>query len=524
MQWQFNPYALPLFVSASLAIVLAVLAWRRRPTTGASTMALLMAAMALWCITYALELLSADIAAKQFWIRGQYLAIVAIPVLWVVFVLQYTGREHLLTRRNLLLLCLLPALTVLLLWTNAWHGLTYQSVSLDTSRGYSLLKITYGPSFWLHGFYSYALIIAAALMLLRNILSGTRLQRSQSGLLFVAVLIPVVGNVLYVLRVGPAPLIDLTPIFFTVAGLLAVWSLFRFRFLDITPVARDMLIEGMTDGVIVVDSQYRAIDLNPAAKDMLGVRAQETIGLPVNSLLPLQPESFNGSGADSSTHFEAVLGKSNRFLDLQVSPLKPHSRQPRGWLVVMRDITDRKRAEQAERNQRTFVDALRHASAALTNTLSLDEVLDHIMDEIKPVIPHDACRVLLVQGDAATVARSRGYSEHDLSNWYASFRLVISDTENLRLMYQTRQPLAIPDTHTFPGWIRTPEVRVATLQRRRTDDRQRSGHRFPEPGQRRARLLHRRARAAPPGVRRSGQHRAGKRAPVFLAARNQRGA
>ena len=335
-------------------------------------------------------------------------------------------------------------------------------------------------------------------------------------------LIPVVGNVLYVLRVGPTPLVDLTPILFTVAGVLAVWSLFRFRFLDITPVARDMLIEGMTDGVVVVDGQYRAIDFNPAAKAMLGVAANETIGMPVSAMLPLQPEIFNGSGANSSTHFEAVLGKSGRFADLQISPLKPHSRQPLGWLVVIRDITDRKQAEQAERDQRNFVDALRHASAALTNTLSLDEVLDHIMDEIKLVIPHDACRVLLVQDDVATVARSRGYAERGLDDWYANLRLVISNTENLRLMYQTRQPLAIPDTHDFPGWIRMPEVEWLRSYAGAPMIVNGAGHRLSEPGQRHARILQRRARAAPAGFRRSGQHRAGKRAPLFVAARDER--
>ena len=458
MQWQFNPYALPLFVSASLAVVLAVLAWRRRPTPGANTMAVLMIAMVLWCVTYALELLSANIAGKQFWIKGEYIAFVSIPVLWVAFVLQYSGREHLLTRRNCLLLCTIPALTVLLLWTNSYHGLIHQSVSLDTSRGYAQLIISYGPFFWLHGFYTYMLILVAALVLLRNILTGSGLQRSQSTLLLVAVLIPLVGNILYVLRVGPVPLIDLSPILFTIAGILAVWSLFRFRFLDITPIARDMLIEGMTDGVVVVDGQYRAIDFNAAAKAMLGVTASEAIGQPVQTILPLEPQRFNNAAADSSSHIEASFDESGRFVDLQISPLKPGSRPPRGWLVVIRDISDRKQAEEAERNQRNFVDALRHASAALTTTLSLEEVLDHIMDEIKLVIPHDACRVLLVEGDQARVARSRGYVERGLGIWYANLRLIISETENLRLMIETRKPLAIPDTLAFPGWVRMPEV------------------------------------------------------------------
>ena len=128
MQWQFNPYALPLFVSASISLLLAVLAWRRRPTPGAATMAVLMLAMVFWSLTYALELLSANLTAKLFWIKGEYLAIVSIPVLWVVFVLQYSGREHLLTRHNLLLLGIIPVMTVLLLWTNPYHGLIHLSL------------------------------------------------------------------------------------------------------------------------------------------------------------------------------------------------------------------------------------------------------------------------------------------------------------------------------------------------------------------------------------------------------------
>jgi len=94
----------------------------------------------------------------------------------------------------------------------------------------------------------------------------------------------------------------------------------------------------------------------------------------------------------------------------------------------------------------------------LTMTLSLEEVLDQIMDEIKQVIPHDACRVMLVEGDKTSIVRSRGYTERGLDGWHANLRLTISETENLRLMYQTRKPLAISDTHAFPGWVRMPEV------------------------------------------------------------------
>ncbi len=41
-----------------------------------------------------------------------------------------------------------------------------------------------------------------------------------------------------------------------------VWALLRYRFLDLLPVARDALIESMSDGVAVIDAQGRVVDLN----------------------------------------------------------------------------------------------------------------------------------------------------------------------------------------------------------------------------------------------------------------------
>lgn len=458
MEWQFNPYALPLLASAALAFALSVMAWRRRSTPGASTMAALTAAILLWCVTYALELLSASLAAKMFWTKLEYVAFVSIPVLWLVFVLQYTGREQWLTRRNLVLVSVVPATILLLVWTNPLHGLIHRSVGLDTGQPYTLLAITYGPAFWLHGLYVYSLMATAALILLRTYLAGTGIHRTQTGLLLIASLIPLAGNVLYVFRGGPVPLIDLTPMLFTVAGLLSVWSLFRFRFLDITPFARDLLIEGMADGLVVVDGRYRAVDFNSAARKMLGMTADQPVGQPIETLLPVQPARFPWLADSPAARWEAVLDSPQRFVDLQVAPLIRRNQTPRGWLVVMRDVSDQKRAEAAERSQSAYVAALRHASAALTSTLSLDEVLDRIMDEIKLVIPHDACNIMLVQAGTAVVARSRGYIERGLAAWHANLRLNIDETINLRTMRETRKPMAIADTHAFPGWIRLPEV------------------------------------------------------------------
>ena len=83
----------------------------------------------------------------------------------------------------------------------------------------------------------------------------------------------------------------------------------------------------------------------------------------------------------------------------------------RGRLVQMtavRDISERKRAESAERNQRLLAEALRDTAALLTSTLDLDEVFDRILTNID-VVPHDAANIMLI--DERGVVRCTGYEE-----------------------------------------------------------------------------------------------------------------
>ena len=126
MQWQLNPYVFPMLLSAVLASLLAVLAWRRRPVPGATTMTVLMLVLAAWAILYAIELAAVDLASKLFWARLQYAAFLSVPVLWLVFVLQYTNQEKMLSRRSIVLLAIVPLVTLALVWTTERHGLIYR--------------------------------------------------------------------------------------------------------------------------------------------------------------------------------------------------------------------------------------------------------------------------------------------------------------------------------------------------------------------------------------------------------------
>ena len=349
MRWQYTPYVLPLLIAAATSVALAFLAWRRRPAPGARPLVWLMLAVAEWSLGYALELGSAGLPDKVFWAKVQYVGIVAVPVAWSVLALQYTGREKWLARRNLILLAIVPLVTLLLAWTNEAHGLIWSDTRLATSGSFSVLDLTYGAWFWVNIAYSYLFILLGSFLFLQEVLHSPHLYRGQASALLIGALAPWLGNVLYVSGLSPFPHLDLTPFAFTSTGLVLSWGLFHFRLLDIVPVAHDAVIESMGDGVLVLDVQDRIVDLNPAAESIFGCAASEAIGRAADQMLSGQSDLVECYRDVTEAHAEIVLdqGDAQHCFDLRISPLHDRRGCLSGRLVVLRDITKRKQAEEA---------------------------------------------------------------------------------------------------------------------------------------------------------------------------------
>jgi hypothetical protein len=70
----------------------------------------------------------------------EYIGIATLPVAWLAFALQYTGREAHMTVRSATLLSALPLVTLLLAWTNEAHGLIWSSTGLDEDGPFPALE------------------------------------------------------------------------------------------------------------------------------------------------------------------------------------------------------------------------------------------------------------------------------------------------------------------------------------------------------------------------------------------------
>ena len=366
MYFQYSNIVVVSFATSGIALFTAWITWRRRSIPGGLATSFLMLAIAEWTFARAFEAIFVEMPLKVIWAKIEYLGILSVPVLWLIFVSQYSRKDAWLIRRNMLLLWIIPVITLALVATNEWHGLIWSYIIPSPGRETELLIYKHGTWFWIQMAYSYLLMFVGTFKLAQVTLSKYRLYKLQSMSIFTAAAIPWIGNAIYLSGNSPIPGLDLTPFAFTVTGLVLCWSIFRHRLFDLVPVARDSLIENMDDGVIVLDAQNRIVDINPAARRMLGKTDVSLVGKKADEVLDQLSDVILNESKGLKIPTEIMLSGENlpNFVDLKISHLLFHDRYGHftGCLISFRDITDRKKTETAlresEEKYRTILESI----------------------------------------------------------------------------------------------------------------------------------------------------------------------
>lgn len=345
MRWQEGPYLLPLFIAALLASLIAVAAWRRLHARGAMPLALFSFLIAWWCLWYGLELSALALEAKTLFAQLQYLSIAFVSLLWLLFAAQYTEHDQWVNRPRVLLLSLVPATTLLLVWSNRWHGLIWDQRALAEQGSMVVLSVRYGAWFWIHTAYSYLLLLLGSALMIRALVRFRELYRRQAAALLVAVLAPFLSNILYLFDLSPYPGLDLTPFAFTLTCLAIAWAFFRYHLLELMPVAHHVVVESIQDGVIVLDEEARVLYMNPAAERLLEMETEIAMGLPVTTFLAEAAPLLERAPEPQGSHSEAELDEGTRYLHLHLLPLRDEVARLPGWLLLLRDVTASKHTE-----------------------------------------------------------------------------------------------------------------------------------------------------------------------------------
>jgi len=298
---EYVAYFASLVCVAIMCLVLASRIWRRRPAPGTVPLSILMLGMAWWAGAQAASIYSSpDVAIMVRCEKAMYLGIVTVPGACLAFVVAYAGEYRRGIRRAWPLLVVVPTITYALMVTNERHGLIWQKVWLVQQGAYGALAVVHGRGFWVYAIYSYCLLSLSLGMLVRLWVYARQVYRKQLAIVIVAGVIPWGGNALYLLGVQSVAALDLTPLSFGITAIVLAQGLHTWRFLDLKPIARDVVIENMGDAMIVLDDQCRIIDVNPAADMFLGCPAKGVLAKRLGETLPALADLVVGSAVKES--------------------------------------------------------------------------------------------------------------------------------------------------------------------------------------------------------------------------------
>jgi PAS domain S-box-containing protein len=343
MNQSFTVYTVFFIVTSVISFLVAFIAFERRKVTAAKELAWLMLSTGIGAFFVIFETVSSVPAEKIFWSTLEYIGGLSTPVIYLIFVLRFTGKDNLLKTKNIILLFLVPIITFLLVATNGKHHLVWTGFS-QVSPSTNLMEYYHGPAFWIGNIsYSYIVLLLAAVYLVTFIISNKKPFRTQAYVIIAGGMFPWIVSAVYISGHDPVPGFDLTPSSTALSGIVAAFAILNFRLLDLAPIARETLVEIMPDGILALDSKNRIQDINRAAIDFLDIRMKKIVGYPASMLASSRTELIKAViDEQNDKQIESEVNGEIRTFHITSQPVK---NQPGSRLVIISDITDQKRAE-----------------------------------------------------------------------------------------------------------------------------------------------------------------------------------
>jgi PAS domain S-box-containing protein len=356
MAWSYVRalYFWPVLAPAAFLAVLGIYAIRHRNAPGAVPFAILVIVEVPWVLVNGLGLTSTGDTTRIFWFKFEAALMLPMVSAALCFALEYAGLGKWLTSRVLVLLAIPVLASVPLILTNEIHHLVWTRIWFD---GY--VRADLGPANWLGIAYGYFLSLLHLMALAWLFARSPRHRRIAAGLI-IGVLSIRCAFFLRFANWNPIAPIDPMVVALNFTMLPFTLAVFRFRMFDVVSVVRDTVIEGMADGMMVLDTENRIADFNEATQKLLGIVRSKVIGRQMVEVLQAYPELLRPVQDSRKTQCEVSFGI-NHFHWYQVSilPLFDRRHFQLGRLISFHDINEQKRTQEQLLNQQWVLATLR---------------------------------------------------------------------------------------------------------------------------------------------------------------------
>jgi len=308
-----------------------------------------MAALMLYLLTYAIQLGIHDLEIKIWFSKVGYIGIVIFPLAWFAFTQNYirSNKRRELSQRKWFALALVPAITLILVWTNEWHHAVWYGEALREINGLLVLTWKHGIWFWVHITYSYVLIFIGAVALVNRLLEDRTVFRLQIIMILIGLGVPLFFNGLYLLGYSMGPVLDPTMLGITVSGIAFTISIRFCGLFRIIPIAKSMIINRLDEGIFVLDQDDNIVYINRAARKMIGFETKDIVGhAAAHFNTSFQDISSVLSKPEGEMQIERNQEAGTQYFRVSTKELRNDRDYKIGRLLIMQDITPQRLYEE----------------------------------------------------------------------------------------------------------------------------------------------------------------------------------
>lgn len=364
--------SIPLFLLmlSTLSIVITLIYVLR--TKGRSQLKTIFCVDLICVLVICLGVIFQDILSKYFsWNPWNFENFIYIGTCFLPVAIFFTGlifaKTKITFKKKYLLFFIVPALSLIVLWTNDYHHLFYKI--------YSYLYLSdckVGPYMIIHNIYSYTLLFLGVIQMVNVASKNSGFFSKQTLLIVVGISIPLITNILGTLKIISMT-VYITPIAFAFTMLFFALSIFKFKFLGVAPVALQTIVNRISDSYLVLNENLLITDFNStflktfnlSASDIREENILEFLSThkQYDMNLPKLENSLNRVKHSSETIvFEQHFKKINKYFTVEINNILVKGNSL-GILMLFKDITQHKLDMQALKdNQDILIERERLAS------------------------------------------------------------------------------------------------------------------------------------------------------------------
>lgn len=265
-------------------------------------------------------------------------------------------------KKHYLLLFIVPILSMLLLWTNDFHHLFYETYSVNLS------ETVYGPYMTVHLLYSYILLACGIIYLIHFSIKNAGFFSKQSIFIIIGCLIPLLVNIFSYFGIIESS-VYMTSISFTITIAFFTFALFKLDFLSVTPIALQRIVDRMSDSYVVLNENNLIIDFNSSFLSTFKIKDQQTVrntnifGWSKYVQLPKLESSLEAVKLSPKTvSFEAYVERIDKYFNVELSNIVDKG-MFLGTLILFKDVTQHMHdLDTIQSNQDRLIEKERFAS------------------------------------------------------------------------------------------------------------------------------------------------------------------